>query len=132
MITDFSDIFTNEDEKEYDKHIYRYIGEAHSIGGFDSFGDYKSSGSYYTLELLTIGVEKETPKGYWIKNPLDHDIRRFVLKQSRKKFANETKEGALQDFIHRKNTQISILDHSLRRAKEELRLALEFKMQEEK
>ena len=63
MITDFSDIFTNEDEKEYDKHIYRYIGEAHSIGGFDSFGDYKSSGSYYTLELLTIGVEKETPKG---------------------------------------------------------------------
>jgi len=48
---------------------------------------------------------------------------RFILKQSRKRYACPTKEEAMESFKRRKTVQISILKAQLRSAEEDLALA---------
>lgn len=51
-----------------------------------------------------------------------HSPTRFVLLESRKRFACPTKEEALESFIARKEKQISIYNSKLKRAKESLEI----------
>lgn len=98
----------------------------------DHFGDGKVG-----LRLSEFIEVKKTPKGCWIcpaltfngvttpipcyKSNADH--WKLVLDESRKKYACETKELALESFIRRKQRQIRILKHQLAIAETALREA---------
>lgn len=62
-------------------------------------------------------VLKETPCGYWIElyhcSWDDKFGRKWVPKNTRKRFAYPTKEEALTSFIARKKRQIAILEGQL-------------------
>lgn len=63
------------------------------------------------VHLETYKVIKETPKGVWLcRNFLGCDLSgmRFVLRDSRKRFACPTKEEAIESFRARKKAQIKI------------------------
>ena len=72
-----------------------------------------SGGSPY-IYYRTFLVEKETPKGYWIS---DYAGRRFVLKESRKRYAYPTLKEALESFMIRKLRQFQILAKQYDKAK---------------
>lgn len=62
-------------------------------------------------------VTKSTPQGDWI---LDYGKKRFVKhtngdgSPTRKRFAYETKELAVNSFVHRKRKQLSIMTHQIK------------------
>ena len=66
-------------------------------------------------------IIRETPKGIWIDTGMEWNdfageyqpTKRFVLLTARKKFANPNIYGAYEDYIHRKQRQISILQHKI-------------------
>ena len=58
------------------------------------------------LELQRIPVFKQTAKGVWLGNKWD---KRFVLNDSRKKYAYPTESEALEGFIRRKQRYLAIL-----------------------
>ncbi len=57
--------------------------------------------------LAKYKIIKETPKGKWVGH--SEYSKRFVLNNSRKRYAWETKEKAIESFISRKKRQIEIL-----------------------
>lgn len=68
---------------------------------------------YYTYDpyiviLKEFEVIKETPKGFWVND--DYGVKKFVLnsENSRKRFAYETKEQALSNFIARTEKSIKL------------------------
>lgn len=77
----------------------------------------------YQLKLLVFKVIKETDKGYWIgeiygsEDPKEWGCiygKRFILKrESRKKYARETKEKALQCYIYRTKCRVGHLKRQL-------------------
>lgn len=89
---------------------YRYeFTPAHRLG--DSWLIRVEGGE---MRLDRYMVLKHTPKGVWIsKHPwgywCPHEGKRFVLKDSHKKFACATEADALESFIQRKRRQRSIL-----------------------
>jgi len=109
-------------EKQFDKYLYRYNGHSYSHGGFDQWGEYKHSYSTYKVLLSEYGIIKETAKGFWIEGDMTQE-KRFVRKEGRKKYASQTKEEALKDFIARRKKQISIFESRLARAKRELEIS---------
>lgn len=66
-------------------------------------------------------ILRRTPKGAWIVRIFGD--QKFVLLSARKQFASETKEEALDQFRHRKLSQVRTLSARLRCAKEDLELA---------
>jgi len=68
------------------------------------------------LNLITLNLFKETPKGYWIGygdiNSL-HSGERWVSKTARKRYAYPTKEEALNNFIKRNERRIKILSRQV-------------------
>lgn len=83
---------------------------------------------YYRAEaaenhLVCIGypVLNYTPKGTWIDTGLGK--KRFVRRESRKKFACSTIAEAVESLQRRRERQITVLAARLRRAHEELALA---------
>lgn len=80
--------------------------------------------SNYILMLVKMEFEviKETPKGYWIDN---YGKKRFVLKDSTKRYACLTPEDAFISYQARKKRQIKILEAKLAEAKAALRLIVE-------
>lgn len=85
------------------------------------------------LILEKYEVVKYTPKGKWIIHEFDkeldeeHKRYRFVLNNSRKRFAWETKEAALESFIARKKKQIKILESQLGFAEDALQKGIHMK-----
>ncbi len=83
----------------------------------------ESKGVYLKIERY-IAI-KETPKGYWViheqyKN-MDFLIARykkFVLKDSVRRFCYPSKEDALNNFYHRKRYQVQRLKYQLACAEE--------------
>ena len=79
--------------------------------------------------LLEYEVTRTTPAGKWIK-PIDmsrlSDMRgkRFVLNYSIKRYAYETKGGALVNFIKRMERHIMFLKHNTETAKMALNEAI--------
>ena len=98
--------------------FYRYEDKRHcSIDEFDDI-----NGSYVKIYLLQYDVIKKTPKGVWISYSLDFNgnYKKFILLTARKKYANSTKEKALNDYLYRKKRQVQILKSRLNNAKDAL------------
>lgn len=93
--------------------------ESRRVGSFDADGDAYGT-SYSQLYAYEYPVLKVTQCGKWIRAEGE---RRFVLDASRKRFAHETLELALESFKVRRLRQISILKARLAAAEEELALA---------
>lgn len=97
---------------------------------------------FYRYTFIVIGIEvqdirlllneftllRETPKGYWIsRNGLEYN-RRWIPKESKKRFAYPTKEEAMINFMKRTERHIDLLRWRLKYAKDALNLAkFEFK-----
>jgi len=97
--------------------LYRYKG-----WGADDY-------TKVSVNLTTYPVLKETKGGYWInrsgsKNvtPINCTTCKWVSNTKCHKFAYETKEGAMTNFLCRKNMQIRIVKAQLSQAKEERRI----------
>lgn len=71
------------------------------------------------VELFEFEVLKETPKGYWVIDNKIQFKKTFVLKSenARKRFAYETKEKALNNFIKRTEKCIKIYEDKLKISK---------------
>lgn len=92
--------------------LYRYINQINSY-------------EHTCVILLTFDVVSETKKGYWFKDFTAIIAKRFVLKNSRKRFCHITKELALESFKKRKKKQIQILSYQLQCARDALHTAEE-------
>lgn len=71
-------------------------------------------------------VVKETPGGWWIRPTwgyFDGTHDKFILKNAIKRYAQPTKELALESYIARKRRQIKILEARLAQARDGLRQA---------
>jgi len=62
---------------------------------------------YEEVYLVPFKIQKRTKKGCWIH--WYGSKLKFVLNDGRKRFAVETREAALANFIVRKNKQLKIL-----------------------
>jgi len=94
--------------------FYRY--EAENVAyAKDLDGDYvKPAFPSIKLKLKEYDLVKETPKGYWVG--LYGKKYKFVLKDSKKKFAYLTKEEAMTNYIKRTESRIKILKEQLQMA----------------
>ena len=101
--------------------LYRVESRRASRVGFDESGEWLHDESYSCLYAHTFVVLKVTSCGKWIRDQAGN--RRFILDKSRKRFAHETIELALESFRARRERQIGILSARLRAADEELALA---------
>jgi hypothetical protein len=97
------------------KH-YRYQSKI----TYDEFAPPKVS-----IELIEFDSIKETRAGYWIiesiymryyTRGINHIKKRFVLKNSRKRFAYPTKDEAMNSFKIRANKRVSYLKRDLSNA----------------
>lgn len=88
-------------------------------------------GSDIRIELNVFILLRETDKGYWIiPQHSEHsdilwkeDIKKWIPKKSKKRFAYPTKSEALQNLVARTERYVLILSSRLRRAEQSLRLA---------
>lgn len=66
------------------------------------------------IELQIFYLDKETPKGYWILlSPNSKSWRKWISKESKKRFAYPTKKEAMINFIKRTEKRMEILKHQL-------------------
>jgi hypothetical protein len=84
------------------------------------------------IREINFKLVKETPKGYWIKQiSILPEDERWVSKSSRNRYAFPTKAEAINNFLHRKSRQISILDKKLQQAKKAFDQGMQMKEEEE-
>lgn len=81
-------------------------------------------GTYVNVHLRQLEVVRETPKGVWVRL-YDSDMapQRFVLRESRKRYACPTKEEAMESFLARKRKQMKILKAKLAHVEEAIQIA---------
>ena len=104
--------------------FYRYDNYSTSSGYMDEFDNFHRGESIVNIHLSEYKVEKETPKGYWIREDFGWTScthKKWISKKT--KFCWPTKEGALNSFVLRKKSQIRILEAQLRSAKVAMNLA---------
>ena len=82
----------------------------------------------YSLELVSFRTVKETSKGYWITASCLGNKNKFVLKESKKRYAYPTKEEALENFIKRTENCVQYAKDNLKHAELFLKTAKEFKI----
>ena len=106
--------------------LYRYEDVVYanisiSVDGYESY--YPSEPK---VELREYTVLKETPQGFWIsfwgRNLFGSD-KKWVSKNSLKRFAYPDKTEALCSFMHRKSRQIKIYEARLNRARKAMKTA---------
>lgn len=87
----------------------------------------------FFLEVANVGValrrcfiEKETPKGWWVRKVMfdnyTKDDKHFVLKKARKRYAYPTIPEAMESYRRRKEKQIRILARQLAQTKRRLKI----------
>jgi hypothetical protein len=108
-------------EDQVKEREYWYRVETRPGDGMTRFGDVL--GFSVDLRLFEYPVLSHTPKGVWLDN---FGQRKFVLNDSRKRYAYPTQEAALEAFKHRKRRQIGILSARLKDAQDGLTLAEKF------
>jgi hypothetical protein len=107
----FSFAVRGEDWNPQGECWYRYeeVRYAPSLNEYD-----EPCGSSRTeLQMRHFFVKKHTPKGVWLAYSPDGAPFRFVLKDSRKRFACPTKKEALESYLARKRAQIRIYEARL-------------------
>ena len=72
----------------------------------------------YLEELYSI---KSTTKGYWITGNSLYYLCRFVLKDSRKRYAYPTKEEAMNNFKKRTESSLQFAEIAVKNAKKFLK-----------
>lgn len=65
------------------------------------------------ISLIEFVLKRETPKGYWIGFKNSHSFKKFVLKDSVKKYAYPTKEAAMINLKKRTKKRIRILKYQI-------------------
>ncbi len=96
-------------------HWYRYE-EIRYAPVADEYGERHGKGNM-EIRLREFTVDKTTPKGVWI---FARDGRRFVRRDTNKRYACPTVEEAVESFKARKRRQIRILSNRLHDAEEAL------------
>jgi hypothetical protein len=95
--------------------FYRYESIEYATIGVD--GEYTTSSiPNPKINLITLNLFRETPKGYWIGyGDLNgfHSSQKWVSKTARKRYAYPTKEEALNNFIKRNEKRIKILSRQV-------------------
>lgn len=115
--------------------FYRYIIRTYASMHDDDYHSHMSMKFNYSntkLELEEFDLIKETPKGYWIGlylNPYYDDPfwKKWIPKESKKRFAYPTKEEALENYIKRTESRIKILKSQIMESETGLRRAKELK-----
>lgn len=87
------------------KKMYRC--EPHIIYGTSTLND------NFEVRYHKYIVIKETPSAYWVKSTEYYSKPKWFGKYSKKRFARETKEEALKDFIIRNDRRIEYLKSSI-------------------
>jgi hypothetical protein len=98
--------------------------------GTDEF-DNSYQGHVVHLQCQEFKILKHTPKGEWVHIAYDYspdglrvvEVKRFVLRTARKRFACPTKKEALESLIARRQRKIFILTGQIRDAEETIRKA---------
>ena len=109
---------------------YRATETTTGTGYVDECGDWHRTGdSSVKILIEELEVLKRTPKGVWLKVD-SYDIygmacrdKRFVLNESRKRFACPTIKEALDSFVARKERQAEIYEARARTARRAIKLA---------
>ena len=97
---------TPNQKKEDLKYLYRYFDE------MSNEGEYLYN-ACVRVRLERYRVDKVTPQGAWI---FDHNSRRrWVSTSTRKAYAFETQEKALESFLMRKRRQLNFKVQELSR-----------------
>ena len=104
---------------EINSKMYRYENRQVSVD-IDGYGENFTSRP--EIRLCEFVIIKKTPKGKWIET---YEGKKFILDNSRKRFACETKELAKASFIARKNRQRRILVHQLENIESAIKLIQE-------
>ncbi len=104
--------------------FYRYeISTYVSMSDYGYGTDYLS---YNRLNLITLNLHKETPKGYWIgygdKTGL-FSTSKWVSKTGKKRYAYPTKEEALVNFTKRTERRMGILNSQISKCRDGLHMA---------
>ena len=99
---------------------YRYFDRS-----WDHDGDTFLFQDNVVLIPLEFIVVKRTPKGVWIYDSAvkKYPHRRFILNDSKKRFACETKEKALVSFLARKKLQLGYLRANVVQVEDAITLA---------
>jgi hypothetical protein len=100
------------------KKFYRYEWYEQASLSYDG-DDYFRDTSYSNpkIRLETFELVKETEKGYWITYSFFSNYKKWIPKESRKRFAYPTKEEALTNLIKRTEKRISLLERQLKSCK---------------
>ncbi len=103
---------------------YRATETTTGTGYVDEWGDWHRTGdSSVTILIEELEVLKVTPKGVWLAYCSQYSDRRFVLNESRKRFACPTIKEALDSFVARKERQAGIYEARDRTARRAIKLA---------
>ncbi|QQV90458.1 hypothetical protein Harreka1_51 [Olleya phage Harreka_1] len=89
-----------------------------------NFFDYDNE---HKIELIKFITKRETEKGYWISE-VGSRFEKFVLKESRKRYAYPTKEEAFHNFKRRTQSALDISLNSVKSAKSFLKLTETFEI----
>lgn len=101
------------------------VEERHYAAPPDEWGDRQGIGRVEVV-VLSYEVEKETPKGVWLRRQYGttgwtDTEKHFVLRDARKRLACPTVEEAYESFFARKTRQIRILNAQAAKAERALR-----------
>jgi hypothetical protein len=99
------------------KKFYRYELQFYSSMYDLELGNYSTSYVNSKLVCREFVMRKETPKGYWIGygsiDTLHSMWRKWIPKESTKRYAYPTKEEALNNYIARTKKRKKILQNQL-------------------
>ena len=79
----------------------------------------------YEIKLIEFVTKRETKKGYWISE-IGSRLEKFVLKESRKRYAYKTKEEAFENFKKRTESCLEISNNNAKLAESFLELIKDF------
>ncbi len=94
--------------------FYRYDWREYASIDYDDGYSYHNPLPDPKIELSTLALVKETKKGYWITyDSFGSGWKKWIPKESKKRFAYPTKEEALNSFIKRTEKRLQINQHEV-------------------
>jgi len=116
------EVLQQDFEQQEDKDLWDHLVNRHD-GFLYRYEERRYVDQPIEIELRKLRVLKQTAKGIWIQDWYHKKGKRFVLFNSRKKYACLTEEEALESFKARKSRQVKILRKQLNCAEVALSIA---------
>jgi len=114
--------------------FYRY--EIKRYASYNDYDDFPIHIQSYraSLSLDTYELKRETSKGYWIGliGLSESLYRKWIPKNSKKRYAYPTKKEALNNFIKRTESRIKHCENTLSDCKYRLGLAIDLAIEQHK